>query len=571
MTNLILLISSPMDEPRNQLYFGDNLEVLRENIASESVDLVYLDPPFNSKSTYNVLFKEVEGTPSAAQIQAFTDFWEWDEVSARTYHELVTSGDAPVALIDLLQGFERFLGHNAMLAYLVMMAPRLVELKRVLKPTGSIYLHCDSNASHYLKSLMDAVFGIKNFRDEIIWKRRRGSSSAVHQSNKFGICTDSIFFYAKSDEAVLKPQYTYNAPGYKEYIDKFFKYVDENGRRYQLDNLANPAPRPNLMYEYKGYKPPKNGWAISKEKMEQWDRESRLHFPKNKNGRIRRKRFLDELKGKPVQNLWDDIDPIGAHATERLGYPTQKPQALLERIIQASSNEGDVVLDPFCGCGTTVAAAQALGRRWIGIDITYLAINLIKNRLADHFGDEVSYEVHGIPCDWESARSLAEHTDRPRKEFELWALSLVSARPKGDITRKGGADKGIDGVRFFIDGKERDYRKVIVQVKSDAKPKVSYVRDLRGVMEREKAVMGALILLYEPSDRSDIPSEAASAGFYHSGIMNKDYPKVQVLTVKGLLEGTERLQIPQIAPDDITFKRAERITKDKDKQRKLDV
>jgi site-specific DNA-methyltransferase (adenine-specific) len=560
-------------EPHNQLYFGDNLEVLRENIASESVDLVYLDPPFNSKATYNVLFKEVEGTPSAAQIQAFTDFWEWDEAAARTYHELVTSGDAPVALIDLLQGFERFLGHNAMLAYLVMMAPRLVELKRVLKPTGSIYLHCDSNASHYLKILMDATFGIRNFRDEIIWKRKRGSSSAVHQSNRYGICTDSIIYYAKSDEAAFRPQYTFNSPGYKEYIEKFFRHVDENGRRFRIDNLANPAPRPNLMYEYKGYKPPKNGWAISKEKMEQWDKEGRLYFPKKKTGRIQRKRFLDEVKGKPVQNLWDDIDPIGAHAAERLGYPTQKPQALLERIIESSSNPGDVVLDPFCGCGTTVAAAQALGRRWIGIDITYLAINLIKNRLVDHFGEEIleDCETHGIPFDWESARELAQRTDIPRKEFELWALSLIPARPKGDPSRKGGGDKGIDGIKFFIDGKERSPHKVIVQVKSDAKPKPAYVRDLRGVMEREKAVMGALILLYEPPDRSEIPAEAASAGFYHSQIMNKDYPKVQVLTIKGLLEGTERLQIPQWAPDDITFKRAERIEKNKDKQGKLGV
>ncbi|MCK4333672.1 site-specific DNA-methyltransferase [candidate division WOR-3 bacterium] len=560
-------------EPHNKLYFGDNLEVLRDKVPSESVDLVYLDPPFNSKATYNVLFKEVEGTPSAAQIQAFTDFWEWDEVAARTYHELVTSGDAPVALIDLLQGFERFLGHNAMLAYLVMMAPRLVELKRVLKPTGSIYLHCDPTAGHYLKILMDAVFGVKNFRNEIIWKRRTGSSSAVHKSNKFGACTDSIFFYVKTSKAELCPQYSFDALGYKEYVEKFFKHVDENGRRYRIADLANPAVRPNLMYEYKGYKPPKKGWAISKEKMEQWDKEGRLYFPKSKNGRIQRKRFLDELKGKPVQSLWDDIEPIGSQAAERLGYPTQKPQTLLERIINASSNPGDVVLDPFCGCGTTIAAAQALGRRWIGIDITYLAINLIKNRLVDHFGEEIleDCETHGIPFDWESARELAQRTDIPRKEFELWALSLIPARPKGDPSRKGGSDKGIDGIKFFIDGKQRSPHKVIVQVKSDAKPKPAYVRDLVGTMEREKAVMGALILLYEPSERSDIPAEAASAGFYHSEIMNKDYPRVQVLTVKGLLEGTERLKIPQIAPDDVTFKRAEKITKDKDKQGKLGV
>jgi len=298
--------------------------------------------------------------------------------------------------------------------------------------------------------------------------------------------------------------------------------------------------------------------------------ENRIYY--SATGKPYVKSYLDERKGKPVQNIWPDIRMTKSGA-ERLGYPTQKPQALLERIISASSNEGDVVLDPFCGCGTTIAAAQALGRRWIGIDITYLAINLIKNRLVDHFGEEIleDCETHGIPFDWESARELAQRTDIPRKEFELWALSLIPARPKGDPSRKGGGDKGIDGIKFFIDGKQRSPHKVIVQVKSDAKPKPAYVRDLVGTMEREKAVMGALILLYEPSDRSEIPAEAASAGFYHSEIMNKDYPKVQVLTVKGLLEGTERLKIPQVAPDDITFKRAERINKDKDKQKKLEV
>lgn len=529
MTNLILLISSPMDEPRNQLYFGDNLEVLRENIASESVDLIYLDPPFNSKATYNVLFKEVEGTPSAAQIQAFTDFWEWDEVSARTYHELVTSGDAPVALIDLLQGFERFLGHNAMLAYLVMMAPRLVELKHVLKPTGSIYLHCDPTAGHYLKILMDAIFGIQNFRNEIIWHY---TGRRMKAPNKFNSKHDILLFYAKSPHSKIidYPTEPYTREEYLK-MKKQELHVDENGREWI--------------------------WG---------------HAGKGKSHHYRI--YIDEVlkEGRAVDTVWD-IPIINTSSKERLGYPTQKPQELLERIIAASSNEGDVVLDPFCGCGTTIAAAQALGRRWIGIDITYLAINLIKNRLVDHFGEEIleDCETHGIPFDWESARELAQRTDIPRKEFELWALSLIPARPKGDPSRKGGGDKGIDGIKFFIDGKERDYRKVIVQVKSDAKPKPAYVRDLVGTMEREKAVMGALILLYEPSDRSDIPSEAASAGFYHSEIMNKDYPKVQVLTVKGLLQGTERLQIPQIAPDDVTFKRAEKITKDKDKQKKLDV
>ncbi|NLI97322.1 site-specific DNA-methyltransferase [bacterium] len=503
-----------MGDWRNQLYFGDNLDVLRNKISDESVDLIYLDPPFNSKADYNVLFKEVDGTPSAAQIHAFTDFWHWDEVAARTFHELVESGDAPPALVELLQGFARFLGHNDMLAYLVMMAPRLVELRRVLKPTGSIYLHCDPTAGRYLNVLMDAIFGNKNFRNEIIWHYKRWPA----KQKNFQRMHDTLLFYSKT------------------YSQNTFNIV--------LEDLS-----PGTLKRWRGKK-------------------SKVEF--EGDVRLVTKMTDEDSPGRPADDVWD-IPVVNSQARERLGYPTQKPQELLERIVQASSNEGDVVLDPFCGCGTTIAAAQALGRRWIGIDVTYLAINLIKNRLADHFADEVSYEVHGIPMDWESARELAQRTDMPRKEFEIWALSLVSARPKGDLTRKGGGDKGIDGVRYFIDGKERSPHAVIVQVKSDAKPKTAYVRDLVGTMEREKAVMGALILLYPPTDRSEIKAEAASAGFFHSQIMNKDYPRVQALTVEGLLNRTERLELPQVAPDDITFKKAEKIPKDKNKQKTLDV
>lgn len=551
-----------MGDWRNQLYFGDNLDVLRNKIPDESVDLIYLDPPFNSKADYNVLFKEVDGTPSAAQIHAFTDFWHWDEVAARTFHELVEGGNAPPALIELLQGFARFLGHNDMLAYLVMMAPRLVELRRVLKPTGSIYLHCDPTASHFLKILMDAIFGVKNYRAEIIWKRYTSHGNVF---SSYGRVHDCLLFYSKSDIWIWNQQYVTHD---SSYIDSYFTHIEhETGRRYALQNVLNPNKnRPNLTYEWNGHL---RVWKWTKEKMQQYHDAGRLHY--SKTGYPRLKQYLDETPGEKLQDIWDDIGSLMHSGSERLGFPTQKPQALLERILSVSSNEADVVLDPFCGCGTTIAAAQALGRRWIGIDVTYLAINLIKNRLADHFADEVSYEVHGIPMDWESARELAQRTDMPRKEFEIWALSLVSARPKGDLTRRGGGDKGIDGVRYFIDAKERSPHAVIVQVKSDLKPKPSFVRDLVGTMEREKAVMGALLLLYPPTDRSEIKSEAASAGFFHSQIMNKDYPKVQVLTVEGLLNHTERLELPQVAPDDITFKKAEKITKDKEKQKKLDV
>jgi len=498
-------------EWRNQLYFGDNLDIIREHIADESVDLIYLDPPFNSKATYNVLFKEVDGTPSTAQIKAFTDFWHWDEVASDTYDELVLGNTAPDQLINLLQGFEKFLGHNDMLAYLVMMAPRLVELKRVLRPTGSVYLHCDPTASHYLKVLMDAIFGKRRLVNEVIWCFRQGGRSKRAFARKH----HTIFYYTKSE------LWTFN----------------------------NEAPAVRVPYHGTG------GYQTSGKGVTHKDTD---------------KTYKPSPLGKVAEDWWD-IPAIPPMSKERLSYPTQKPQALLERIIQASSNEGDVVLDPFCGCGTTIAAAQALGRRWIGIDITYLAINLIKNRLADHFGDEADYEEHGIPKDWESARELAEHTDPHRREFELWALSLVKARASKDPGKKGGADRGIDGVRDFKDGKDLQhlsYHKVIVQVKSDKKPKVDYVHHLRGVVNREKATIGALILLYKPGDRSTIYKEAASASFYHSELMNEKYPKIQVLTIKGLLDGTERLKIPPY--HDVTFPKAPRIQK-QSKQTNLEV
>ena len=346
----------------NQLFYGDNLDVLRRYVKDETVDLVYLDPPFKSNQDYNVLFAEKDGTGAASQFKAFEDTWEWNQDAAGMYEQIVEGGGK---VSDVMQAFRRFLGTNDMLAYLTMMAPRLVELRRVLKSTGSIYLHCDPTASHYLKLLMDAVFGPNDFRNEVTWKRRVGMSSAVHESNRFGVCTDIILFYGKSEAALFHPQYNRDTPEYREYIETRFTSVDENGRLFQPTSLVNPVHRPNLIYDYKGYKSPPNGWMISREKMEQWDKEGKLYFPKNKDGRIRRKSYADELKGMPIQNLWTDIAELNSQAQERLGYPTQKPEALLERIVKASSTEGDCVLDPFCGCGTTISVAQRLNRQWI--------------------------------------------------------------------------------------------------------------------------------------------------------------------------------------------------------------
>lgn len=541
---------------KNQLFYGDNLDILRDFIGDESVDLIYLDPPFNSNRNYNVLFKEKSGEESPSQIEAFTDTWVWNMDAEYAYNELTTSPPAQVA--SMIEAMRQFIGTNDMMAYLVMMAQRMKELHRVLKPTGSIYLHCDSTASHYLKMLMDTVFGPKNFRNEIIWKRRTGSSSSVHKSNKFGQITDTILFYAKSDLAAFHPQYSMTADGYQEYIDKFFRHVDEQGRRYRIADLANPAPRPNLMYDYKGYPHPPNGWAISREKMEQWDREGRLHFPKSKTGRIQRRRFLDELKGKPVQNLWDDIDFIQSQSSERLGYPTQKPLALLERIIEASSHEGDVILDPFCGCGTAVVAAQKLDRKWIGIDITHLAVSLIRTRMIDHFGRDVAdqIEVHGEPKDIGAAKALF---DLDPFQFEWWALSLVNAMPAND--KKKGSDKGVDGlIQFHVDTSGKTKR-AIVQVKG-GKVQAHYMRDLKGTMQREKADMAVMVTLQKPS--KPMIDEAATAGVF-TAPTGHVYPAVQIITIEELLDG-KKLRLPS---DLDTFQRAPKIAKKTSRQQAL--
>ena len=361
---------------KNQtIWTGDNLPIMR-GMNSESVDLVYLDPPFNSNANY------AAPIGSQAAGAAFKDTWGLSDINLAWHGEIKHEHPGLYALLTTA----REINGDSMMSYLIYMAIRIMEMKRLLKPTGSIYLHCDPTASHYLKLLMDAIFGKENFRNEIVWKRRHGFSSAVHKSNKYGICTDILLFYGRTNQAVFSPQYSKMHPDYLQYIKKSFRLTDETGRKYQATSLTNPAYRPNLIYEYKGYKPPKNGWMIRREKMEQWDREGRIHFPKSKAGRLRRKSFVDELRGMPVQNIWDDMQQIGSHSGERTGYPTQKPLALLDRIIKASSNEGEMILDPFCGCATACVAAQRLGRQWTGIDISSMAAELVRVRMDDELG-----------------------------------------------------------------------------------------------------------------------------------------------------------------------------------------
>jgi DNA modification methylase len=528
----------------NTLYYGDNLEILRNEIKDESVDLIYLDPPFNSKASYNLLFKSPKGHEAHAQITAFEDTWHWGEQAEKEFGELVHQPNTDVS--EMMQALRRFLGENDMMAYLTMMANRLLELHRVLKPTGCLYLHCDTTASHYLKFVLDGVFGVGNYRNEIIWQRRTGTSSAIHQSNRFGTCTDTIFFYAKTELGKFHPQYNSDDPGYQRYIEKYFTHKEKDGRRFRDADLSNPAPRPNLMYEYKGIQPPKNGWAISKEKMEQWDKEGKLYFTSNSN--IRRKSYEDELTGKPIQNLWTDIPPINSQAQERLGYPTQKPLALLERIIRASSNEGDVVLDPFCGCGTAIHAAEKLKRQWIGIDITHLAISLVEKRLRDAF-PSITFEVHGTPKDFESARDLAQ---RDKYQFQWWACSLVNAQPYQG--QKKGADSGIDGLIYFQDDKTMP-KKIIVSVKGGENISVPMIRDLGHVIDREKASIGLFVTLVDPT--GPMTKEAVTAGYYESPI-GASFPKIQILTIKGLLDGTEQAKYPDLMRGGLMFRRAKK-------------
>jgi site-specific DNA-methyltransferase (adenine-specific) len=528
-------------EPANLLYYGDNLDVLRRHVKDESVDLVYLDPPFNSNADYNVLFAAKDGHQAAAQIEAFEDTWTWDESAARQFAETVEAGGS---VADVLLAFRTFLGTNDMLAYLAMMAPRLVELRRTLKDTGSLYLHCDPTASHYLKLLLDAVFGPERFVSEVVWKR---THSHGDPKRKFGAITDALFLYSKSDAFTFNPQFR---PFDPDYIEATFTGKDANGRRWQSVTLRSPSPRLNLTYPYtasngKTYQPHRNGWSCDLVRMQRYDAEGRLHFPTKDTGALRLKMYLDESPGVKVQNLWADIPPISANAAERLGYPTQKPVALLERIVATSSNDGDVVLDPFCGCGTTIEAAQKLGRKWIGIDVTHLAIGLIKTRLRDAFGDIARYKVIGEPTTAEDAAALAESD---KYQFQYWALGLVGARPATQDQKKG-ADGGIDGRLYFHDGGEKT-RQVIFSVKG-GKLKADDVRALDAVTRKQGADIGVLISFETPT--KPMRKDAASMGFYDSPWGK--HPRLQLLTVAELLAG-KQVDYPRTAGVNQTYKQA---------------
>ena len=530
------------------LYFGDNLEILRnrEYFPDECVDLIYLDPPFNSKKDYNILFKENTGIESEAQIKAFTDSWHWTQAAQDTYHDIVING--PLKVGKLIGALHDAIGHNDVMAYLVMMTARLIEMHRVLKPTGSLYLHCDPTASHYLKLVLDQIFGPANFRNEIVWKR---SHPKGHAFTRFASNHDVILIYAKNVNRVTwNSQYI---PHNLESIKNQYTLSDPDGRLYQLTSLLNPNPnRPNLTYEFKGVT---KVWRWTKNRMLEEDAKGLIVVPKEGKGIPRYKRYLDEQEGIPVDDFWADIEL--ATGGERLGYDTQKPLELLERIIQSSSNEGDIVLDPFCGCGTALIAAQKLKRHWIGIDITHLAVNLMRNRLKDTF--KIKPEVIGEPKDLSGAKALA-HEDR--YQFQYWACGLIGARPLGE--KKKGADKGIDGVIQFIDGADDSVKRVIVQVKS-GHVGVNAVRELKAVAASE--AIGVFITLEPPTEPMKV--EAIDAGLYHSPIWNKGYPKIQIITVEELLKG-KTVDMPPQEQTSVTYAKAKRISTPEGEQLSLE-
>lgn len=449
----------------NVLYYGDNLEILRGHIPNNSVDLIYLDPPFNSKATYNVLFKEPTGEPSQAQITAFEDTWHWGEEAEKTFQEIVYN--APARVVDMINAFRSYIGSNDMMAYLTMMCIRLLELKRVLKDTGSIYLHCDPTASHYLRVVLDTVFGVKNFRNEIVWYYRGAGVSPKYYAKRH----DILLFYSKSDNWKFNPD-PIREPYAEATVERFKHYIGNvrGSRDFGIQKL-HPL-------------------------------------------------------GKHPDDVWQ-IQPIAPSAKLRLGYPTQKPEALLEKIIQASSEEGDIILDPFCGCGTALVEAQRLNRQWIGVDITHLAISVMKWRLGKLFPN-IKYKVIGEPKDLAGAKELASQN---KYQFQWWAISLVDGQPYGD--KKKGADTGIDGYIYFMDEKDK-VKKAIVQVKSGS-VSVGQIRDLAGVIDREKAGIGLFISLEPPT--KPMETEAVSRGFYKSPFSGKDYQKIQMLTIEELLSG----------------------------------
>jgi len=584
------------DKPKNELYYGDNLDVLRRKIAAETVDLCYIDPPFNSKRNYFQIYNN-QGGGDAAQAQAFVDTWSWgeDAIAGLEYildinrlHGKGGGGNAhwTEQTVELIRGLEKVLGRGSLLAYLVHMTLRIVEIHRVLKPTGSFYLHCDPTASHYLKLVCDAVFCGQggDFLNEIVWKRTHSHGGA----KRFGPIHDIVLLYTKSSSFIWNPQFTEYSDSY---LKNFFKYEDRRGR-YRATILTGSGPRNGSSGKpWKGYDPTSVGrhWAIpgymreligetatAQEALDKLEALDRIVWPVKGEGTPSFKQYVTDMEGTQLQDIFDDIKPISSQAAERLGYPTQKPEALMERIIKASSNEGDTILDAYCGCGTTVAVAQRLGRRWIGIDITYQSIALILKRLEDRYKDdwpaiEAQIKLDGVPRDLESAMALANRKDdKTRKEFEKWAI-LTFSKNQARINEKKGADGGIDGIAYFVkdsDGKGGfENGKAIFQVKSRPGTRAD-LATLNSDRLREKADFGFLICTSLPT--KPMLNEIAEAGKFKNPLLNREDDRLQVITVAELFDHpgrpAVRLDLPMARTDAVKSAKAQG---DADKQAKL--
>jgi DNA modification methylase len=527
----ILLGAQEMDT--NVLYYGDNLEILRKYIPDGSIDLIYLDPPFNSNATYNVLFKEPSGQSSQAQISAFGDTWHWGLESERALQEIAASEIAPAATKDFMSVLPKLVGKRTdMSAYLTMMGVRLLELKRVLKETGSLYLHCDPTASHYLKLLLDTIFGAENFRNEIVWERTNAHNM---RTKGYVRANDTLLLYTKTDKFTFNELYTeYSPQQLKRYKP------DEKGRLFTGQDLTFSTENPARQFEWRGTKPASNrSWGASLEQLEKWYSEGRILLKKDGSPRLDGlKVYLDETKGITLSTNRTDLARVRNTAGERLGYPTQKPEALLERIIKASTNEGDIVLDPFCGCGTAIVVAEKLKRKWVGIDVTHLAIGLMKWRLKN-ITPPANFKVVGEPEDLTGATELAK---QDKYQFQWWAVHKIGGQPYGE--KKKGADTGIDGYIYYMDEKDK-IKKAIVSVKGGGNVSVPMIRDLGHVIEREKADIGVFITLEKPT--RPMSEEAAMKGFYHSPL-GRDYPRLQILTIEEILGGKEAEIPPFVAP-----------------------
>ena len=490
----------------NRLYFGDCLDVMREDIADESVDLVYLDPPFNSKRLYNAFI-------GGAQWIAFDDTWRWHE-AVDDFHDIAKD----VRIADTMEGLRRILGEGPNLAYLSYMANRLRECRRVLKQNGSIYLHCDPVMSHYLKVVMDGIFGNSNFRNEIQWRRYGAHNDVGQGSRHFGRVHDVLLFYSRTDQPVWTQIFVPHDP---KYIESTYRSVEEKtGRRFTTTPMTGPGgtAKGNPVFEWKGHT---RSWRYSRKTMEQLDRDGLIYY--SKTGYARRKMYLDQSKGVPVQDVWSDIPSLSGAHKERLGYPTQKPIALLERIIRASSNENATILDPFCGCGTTIHAAQNLGRQWVGIDICVNACQIIEKRMTDSF-DALWHDVQfiGMPKTRDDAKTLAS-LDAFR--FERWAASLVDGM---EANKKQRGDKGIDG-RGRLPIRKGQFIDIVSQVKGGS-TKPADIQAFDSARQQANADLG-VFTCFQDRVTTGMRNTAASTGKF------MDVPRTQIYTIEDYFEG----------------------------------